>query len=246
MTDDLQVTIEITDKPGSPPLHPAARTVRIDLALPTGEGTEGFSLEDAGGPERLAALVARATMNAHDALEVDPDGLKGAVEALEAEVAALAADLVREDEALQARVRELGRILGERIDGLHDRDRTLLREIERAQHEVRDLDATVDVAHRRLDVMGAPVGEQALRAAEEQQRGIQEVMQPLEQERRAGWRRVKVEHGKLAENVPGVGLKGQVLLYPEPRAVLCVRPAIFGHMDSRWFTASEWKALGDG
>ncbi len=187
------------------------------------DGEERFSI-DIHVAEEL--LIAGRELPA--ALNTMVDGLRDALgstklEELEGELAALAGDLVREDNRLEELVKERTNILAGQIGRVRNAAVDL-------EEQSAHIDKTVDVLSRRLDVLGAPVGD-ALEAAERLLADARVDGKPD-----TTWRRVKLERGRLVEPVPFVGDAGTLLLYPEPRAVLAVN----ARGRSRWFTASEW------
>ncbi len=224
----------------------------VDLSDDAG-GDRRASIEVEGSGEQIAeSTLLRLVHGAVDAAHRSLDGGGSeAVEKLEAEVCALAADMVKEQMALDKRL---------------------------------------DTVSRRCDVMGAPVGEEALRAAEGQCDWIRERVAEVEHERvwaeadswsrtsvhaemamreiedgmigpllrvsaatgraeswddnyaRERWRRVKVEHGRLAEPIAGLEV-GQPINWPvlgrgrEMRCILAVNARGVLH----WFTTLEWE-----
>jgi hypothetical protein len=115
MTDIMRITAEIEDvKKCGPMTVPGKRSVRLEIELPTGEGSEGPDLEGEGWEDRVSTLAQRAVTGANFALgltteaerDLDKrvDAAHQRIDAIEAEISGLAADLVREDSELGKRI----------------------------------------------------------------------------------------------------------------------------------------------
>jgi hypothetical protein len=115
MSDEMRITVELEDVgQGRPMVTPARRTVRVEMELPTGEGSEGPGLEGDGWEDRVSTLAQRVVTSANFALGLSTeaervldravDKAHQRIDAIEAEVSALAADLVREDADLGKRI----------------------------------------------------------------------------------------------------------------------------------------------
>lgn len=136
MSDTMRITAEIEDVQRGAALVPGARRrVSLEIELPTGEGSEGPNLDAEGWEDAVSTVAQRAVGGAQFALRAGDgqtdaelkyldstlDKVSQRVDALEAEVAGLAAGLVREDAELAKRLDALAWV-ARGLAGLEDRD----------------------------------------------------------------------------------------------------------------------------
>lgn len=69
MSDSMNIIVEISDTSAGEPLRKARREVRVEVTLPTGEGTEGPSLDHDGWSDDVTKAVRACSSAAYACLQ---------------------------------------------------------------------------------------------------------------------------------------------------------------------------------